>query len=146
MVNSVRELDMVSLAVSRWGIAPRLSSRIPFGYALDPDDPKQLIPVVFELEALDKARKYLKEGHSLRKVSQWLSDKTGRKITHEGLKQRVECDKTNGNRIKVIRRWSEDLAEAVKEVREFDLKNGNSTEWYDEFVRKLLEKTKGQTS
>jgi hypothetical protein len=30
--------------------------------------------VVFELEALDRAKKHIQEGHSLRKVAEWLSE------------------------------------------------------------------------
>lgn len=124
---------------TKWGPAPRLARRIPFGYTVDPNDEKVLLPVVFELEALAEAAEFLAKGHSLRSVARWLSGKTGRDITHEGLKRRVNHDKTDNRRALTTRRWAESIAQAAKEVREFDLKKGNSTEWYDGFVRDLVE-------
>jgi hypothetical protein len=59
---------------------------IPFGYRADLDDPDWLIPVPHELDALEKAIEYTKVS-SLRQTAQWLTKKTGRYISHMGLKK-----------------------------------------------------------
>lgn len=146
MPTPVRELDILSFAQEKWGVIPRISHRIPYGYAEDPEDPTILQPVVFELEALEKAKDYLKRGHSLRKVSEWITEKTGRKITHEGLKQRVLHDRSDRRKSTTTRRWAESLAEAVKKAKDFDERYGYDTEWYDDLVAHLLSATaKGRT-
>jgi len=141
MPRAARELDSLSFTTKKWGVIPKLSPKVAFGYVEDPEDPSLLLPVVFELEALERAKHYLEQGHSLRKVSGWLSEKTGRKITHEGLKQRVLHDKLDERRAITLKRWAESLAAAVKKAKAYDQRFGNSTEWYDSLVSYLLEKT-----
>jgi hypothetical protein len=60
---------------------------IPFGYELCEDDPELLKPIPAELDALAQALKYLKDGHPYREVATWLSKKTGRSISHVGLRK-----------------------------------------------------------
>lgn len=73
----------------------RKTSTIPFGYEVDPDDPDLLKPIPSELDALEKAKDYLKvvkgvpTRSSWRDVAQWLHAKTGRYISHQGLKKRI---------------------------------------------------------
>lgn len=145
MPTTVRDVDQIALATSKWGKIPHLKgTRIPFGYAVDPQDPEVLVPVIFELEALAKAKQHISEGHSLRKVSEWLSEKTGRKITHEGLRQRVRNDQTERKRADTFRRWAEALAKAILQTKKFDQKFHNNTDWADELLRDLREKVEGQ--
>jgi hypothetical protein len=66
----------------------RSSSTIPFGYALDPEDSGLLQPVEKELEALETILSMIKsKSLSLREGALWLSHKTGRTISHEGLRK-----------------------------------------------------------
>ena len=65
----------------------KISKVIPFGYK-QTETESILEPVSEELEALDQAKKYL-ETCSYREVSQWLHRKTGRYISHVGLRQRI---------------------------------------------------------
>ena len=65
----------------------KISKVIPFGYK-QTETESILEPVSKELEALDQAKKYL-ETCSYREVSQWLHRKTGRYISHVGLRQRI---------------------------------------------------------
>ena len=69
----------------------RRTSTIPFGYKLA-EDPTYLEPIQEELDALDEAKKYL-NNCSYREVATWLQRKTGRKISHVGL--RKLCQKSN---------------------------------------------------
>ena len=61
---------------------------IPFGFKQS-NDPNYLEPVKEELQALDQAKDYLKNC-SLRETATWLHRKTGRYISHVGLKKRIE--------------------------------------------------------
>ena len=69
----------------------RRTSTIPFGYKLS-DDPKYLEPIQTELDALEEAKQFT-NNCSYREVATWLERKTGRKISHVGL--RKFCQKSN---------------------------------------------------
>jgi len=61
---------------------------IPFGYKLA-DDTNYIQPVQEELDALEEAKEYL-NNCSYREVARWLSLKTGRSITHTGLRKIID--------------------------------------------------------
>ena len=65
---------------------------IPFGFK-QADNPEYLEPIKEELDALNQAREYSKTC-SLRETAQWLHRKTGRYISHVGLKKRLERNST----------------------------------------------------
>ena len=65
---------------------------IPFGFKQS-QDPNYLEPVKEELDALRQAEEYSKTC-SLRETAQWLHRKTGRYISHVGLKKRFERNST----------------------------------------------------
>ena len=71
----------------------RKARTIPFGYKLA-EDTDYIEPIESELEALEKAKEYLKTC-SLREVAIWLTRKTGRYISYVGLKKRVKRDSTS---------------------------------------------------
>ena len=71
----------------------RKARTIPFGYKLS-EDTDFIEPVDSELQALQEAKNYLKTC-SYREVAQWLHRKTGRYLSHVGLKRRVIRDKTS---------------------------------------------------
>ena len=62
-----------------WLQIPRIARTIPFGYKLNDNDNHLLDPVDYELEALEVARKYIKQ-YSYREVANWLTKQTGRYI------------------------------------------------------------------
>jgi len=66
----------------------RKARTIPFGYKLS-DDPNYLEPVQEELDALKEAKEYL-NNCSYREVARWLTQKTGRSITHTGLRKIID--------------------------------------------------------
>ena len=66
----------------------RSSSTVPFGYVLYREDNSLLQPVEHELEALETILPMIKsKSLSLREGALWLSHKTGRSISHEGLRK-----------------------------------------------------------
>ena len=65
---------------------------IPFGFKQS-NDPNYLEPVKEELDALRQAEEYSKTC-SLRETAQWLHRKTGRYISHVGLRKRLARNNT----------------------------------------------------
>ena len=66
---------------------------IPFGFKQS-QDPEYIEPVREELDALRQAKEYMKTC-SLRETAQWLHRKTGRYISHVGLKKRLARNSTS---------------------------------------------------
>ena len=66
---------------------------VPFGFK-ESNTPGYLEPVKEELEALNQAKDYLKNC-SLRETASWLHRKTGRYISHVGLKKRLARNTTS---------------------------------------------------
>jgi hypothetical protein len=65
---------------------------IPFGFRQS-QDPNYLEPIKEELDALRQAKEYSKTC-SLRETAQWLHRKTGRYISHVGLRKRLARNST----------------------------------------------------
>ena len=65
---------------------------IPFGFKQS-EDINYIEPIKEELDALRQAKEYSKTC-SLRETAQWLHRKTGRYISHVGLKKRLERNST----------------------------------------------------
>ena len=70
----------------------RKARTIPFGFKQS-EDPNYLEPIREELDALKQAREYSKTC-SLRETAQWLHRKTGRYISHVGLRKRLARNST----------------------------------------------------
>ena len=64
---------------------PNPTAKIPYGYTASEDDPLVLLPDQEVVDVLTKAFEYLENGHSLREASNWVSDQTGQKLSHQGL-------------------------------------------------------------
>ena len=100
---------------------PRLARVIPFGYEIDPEDNNMLVPIPFQLDALVQAKKHLKS-YSLREVATWLTNITGRSISHMGLKKRMEMERSRRTKASAAKTW---LARAEKARKIFEY-NDNS--------------------
>lgn len=74
-----------------WKPVVRAGRTMPFGYIEDPKDPDILLPVPEELELLEQAKKHLKK-YSYRAVAAWLSEQSGRPISHVGLYKRIKLE------------------------------------------------------
>ena len=70
----------------------RRARTIPFGFKQS-SDPNYLEPIREELDALNQAREYSKTC-SLRETASWLHRKTGRYISHVGLRKRLARNST----------------------------------------------------
>lgn len=72
--------------------------KLPWGYDVHKDDPMLLVPDRQALRYLDEAKTWLKVA-SYREVARWLTEKSGRYISHIGLRHRVKQE--DGPRIRV---------------------------------------------
>ncbi len=75
-----------------------------------------LDPIPYELEALELARKYVNQ-YSYRQVANWLTKKTGREISHVGLRKRLMHEKQRKNQARTLRKWSEYAEKAIQKAR-----------------------------
>ena len=58
---------------------------MPYGYVADETDPLQIKPDMEHVALIEEAMDHLDKGYSTRKVSDWLSDKSGHRISHQGI-------------------------------------------------------------
>ena len=99
-----------------WSKIPRISRIIPFGYEKNTEDPDILNPIPLELEAIEMARKYVKQ-YSFRQVANWLTQKTGREISHVGLRKRLMHEQQRKNQARTLRKWSEYAQKAIEKAK-----------------------------
>jgi len=100
----------------KWLQIPRIARTIPFGYKLNDNDNHLLDPVNYELEALEVARKHIKQ-YSYREVANWLTTKTGRTISHVGLRKRLANEQQRKNKARTLRKWAEYATEAIQKAK-----------------------------
>jgi hypothetical protein len=96
--------------MKKWERIPRLVKPVPWGYEIDPDNKEWLNPIVRELELLELAKKHLKQ-YSYREVSAWLTTQSGRRITHDGLKKRIDVERKRKSLAQIKRKlalWLEE--------------------------------------
>ena len=99
-----------------WTQVPRISRKIPYGYKKNEEDPDVLDPIPFELEAIDMARKYVNQ-YSYRQVANWITKKTGREISHVGLRKRLMHERQRKNQARTLRKWAEYAEKAIQKAK-----------------------------
>lgn len=100
-----------------WYPVVRVGRTVPWGYKEDPEDQDILLPIPEELELLEQAKKFLKR-YSYRDVAAWLSEQSGKPISHAGLYKRVKLEykrKTEASQQRYLaQRYKEALEKAEK--------------------------------
>ena len=61
------------------------TQKVPRGYYVDPENDLQLLPDLAQIEHIEKAMDHIDSGESSRLVAQWLSEKLGKPISHQGI-------------------------------------------------------------
>ena len=102
---------------------PRLSRTVPFGYVIDSEDDGWLQPVAIELDALEKAKKYLKQ-YSSRQVAAWITTVTGREISHVGLLKRIKNEQSHKRKSSTYRKLADGYEKALKKAQEYEERLG----------------------
>ena len=106
---------------NEWLMIPKISRTIPFGYKAHEQDEDILVPIIEELEALELAKEYLRE-YSYREVAGWLSDRTGREISHIGLRKRIQKEKQRKSKAATYKIWLKNYKKALEKLEEIESK------------------------
>lgn len=101
---------------------PKIGRTIPFGYKEGVEE-GWLDPIPIELEALEKAKKHLKQ-YSSRDVSAWLSKLTGRTISHVGLLKRIKDEQSRKRKSSTYRKLAKRYEEALRKAEEYEKRIG----------------------
>ena len=102
-----------------WIQIPRIARTVPFGYKINEDDRELLDPIPYELEALELARRHVKQ-YSLRQVANWLTTKTGREISHIGLRKRLLHERQRKNKARTLKRWADYAEKAIQKAKDIE--------------------------
>ena len=113
-----------------WVSIPRVARTIPYGYELNPEDSRILLPIDYELDMLEQAKKYIKQ-YSYREVANWLTRNTGRSISHVGLKKRLDNERQRKNKAGSLRRWADYAKKAIAKAEEIEAKRVGAKEIQD---------------
>jgi hypothetical protein len=100
---------------------PKIRKTIPFGYRQDETDENLLQPIPAELEALEQAKKHLKQ-YSSRQVAAWLTTVTGRPISHVGLLKRIKTERKHGRKSATYRNLARRLQKALEQAQRYEEK------------------------
>lgn len=102
-----------------WRKVVRVGRLVPFGYRQDPDDCDILLPIPEELDLLEEGKKYLKQ-YSYRDVAAWLSEQSGRYISHVGLMKRVQIERKRQREAANQRQLAEKYKKALKKAKKLE--------------------------
>lgn len=117
--------DIPALWLEQWPIRDRVNSSaaLPYAYIVDPEDKLKAIPDWSMVAVLYQAFDYLDQQHSLRETAAWVTEKAGKKISHQGLnniwKRLRGHDKTNP-RTKKLKERKKSLTASTPEGRKAD--------------------------
>ena len=95
-----------------WYPVVRVGRIVPFGYEQDANDKDVILPIQKELELLERAKRFIKQ-YSYRDVANWLSEKSGRYISHVGLMKRVKLERKRKAEASTQRYYAERYKEAA---------------------------------
>ena len=107
-------------AEKEWHPVVRVAARVvPFGDKIDPDNEKLFQPIPHELDALELAKRHLRQ-YSLREVAAWLTTQTGRSISHSGLKKRISIERRRKKASAIKRHLAKRLEETLAEIEKLE--------------------------
>ena len=102
-----------------WHTIARVSRTVPFGYEIDKENDKLLQPVFIELEALELAKRHLKQ-YTYKDVAIWLTKQTERYISSEGLRKRIKVEQKRKRSAKIKRELARRLKETLEEIQKLE--------------------------
>ena len=104
-----------------WKPVVRVGRTIPFGYRQSEEDRDLLLPIVEELELLEKAKKFIRQ-YSYRQVANWLSTQSGRNISHVGLMKRIRIEQKRKTEASTQRYLAQRYKEALQKAENLEAK------------------------
>jgi hypothetical protein len=105
--------------LGEWYPIVRVGRHVPFGYEQDEIDEDLLVPIPDELELLEKAKLFL-EDYSVRQVANWLSNQSGRYISHVGLYKRVRMEEKRRRASSNYRQYAKKYKEASRKSEKIE--------------------------
>ena len=102
-----------------WHPVVRVGRVVPFGYSQDENDRDILLPIEEELELLEKAKKFIRQ-YSYRDVANWLSEQSGRNISHVGLMKRVKLEQKRKTKASTQRYLAQRYKEALEKAEKLE--------------------------
>ena len=102
-----------------WETIVRVGRFIPFWYRQDTNYCDILQPIPEELELFEQAKKHLKQ-YSYREVAAWLSETSGRYLSHVGLYKRVKLEHKRKKEASVQRFYAERYKEAAEKAEKLE--------------------------
>lgn len=102
-----------------WYPVVRVGRYVPFGYEQDPEDLDILLPIPDQLNLLEQAKKYLKQ-YSYREVAAWLTEQSGRSISHVGLFKRVRIEQGRKKKAANLRYIAEKYKKALEKAERIE--------------------------
>ena len=105
--------------LGEWYPIIRVGRHVPFGYKQDKEDDMLLIPIPEELELLEKAKRFLQD-YSVRQVAKWLSDQSGRDISHVGLYKRVRMEEKRRRASSNYKQYAKKYKEALQKAEKLE--------------------------
>ena len=115
---------------NQWLPIPKMARTVPFGYVEDPEDATILRPIKNELDALEKAKKFLGQ-YSYRQIANWLSKQTGRYISHVGLRKRVQDERRRKKTASIKRQYAKRYEEIIKAAEKIETERVGATQTTD---------------
>jgi hypothetical protein len=113
------EYKLPKVQLKEWEPIVRTSRQVPFGYLVDPEDDWILLPIAEELDLLEQAKQHLKQ-YSYRAVADWLTEKSGRSITHAGLRQRVISERRKTRKATNLEQLAKKYQKTIEKVQELE--------------------------
>lgn len=102
-----------------WTPVVRIGRVIPFGYKQSEEDRDILVPIPDELELLEQAKKYLKQ-YSYREVAAWLSQTSGKYLSHVGLYKRIKLEQKRKTEAATQRYYAERYKRAAEKAEKLE--------------------------
>ena len=102
-----------------WVPIVRIGRSVPFGYRQDPDDADIPQPIPEQLELFELAKKHLKQ-YSYREVAAWLSETSGRYLSHVGLYKRVKLEHKRKEAASIQRFYAQRYKEAAEKAEKLE--------------------------
>jgi hypothetical protein len=109
-----------------WKPVVRVGRHVPFGYKEDPSDKDILLPVPEELELLEQAKVHLKR-YSYRAVAAWLTEQSGRVISHVGLFKRIKLEYKRKTEAANQRYFAERYKKALEKAERLEARIGGTS-------------------
>lgn len=106
------------LPIERWPpITRKLSfGKVKTGYKVNPDDPFELTPDPEQIMYIEQGFDYLEAGSSYREVTDWISEKLGKSLVHQTIKNLFVTHRVPFSERKQVKRTARKFTQSEKKV------------------------------